>query len=107
MKGGKKRRKRKKRERKEGNRRGGKERGKKRGKSIPLVTCRNQSLFIVKLLHLSYQQDQTHFFFFFFLAALGFHCCAWAFSSCGEQGLLFVAVRGLPIAVAFPVEHGL
>lgn len=32
---------------KEGNRRGGKERGKKRGKSIRLVTCRNQSLFIV------------------------------------------------------------
>ena len=25
---------------------------------------------------------------FFFLAALGLHCCAWAFSSCGEQGLL-------------------
>ena len=22
----------------------------------------------------------------FFLAVLGLHCCAWAFSSCGEQG---------------------
>ena len=31
-----------------------------------------------------------------------------AFSSCKEQGLLFVAVRGLLIAVASPVaEHGL
>ena len=30
-----------------------------------------------------------------FLAVLGFRCCAWAFSSCGEQGLLFVAVHGL------------
>ena len=31
-----------------------------------------------------------------------------AFSSCGEQGLLFVAVRGLLIAVAsLVVEHGL
>ena len=30
------------------------------------------------------------------------------FSSCGEQGLLFVAVRGLLIAVApLVVEHGL
>ena len=31
-----------------------------------------------------------------------------AFSSCGEQGLLFIAVRGLLIAVASLVaEHGL
>ena len=30
---------------------------------------------------------------------LGLHCCARAFSSCGEWGLLFVAVRGLLIAV--------
>ena len=35
-----------------------------------------------------------------FLVALGLRCCAWAFPSCGEQGLLFVAVRGLLIAVA-------
>ena len=33
--------------------------------------------------------------YFSFLAALGLHCCARAFSSCGEWGLLFVAVRGL------------
>ena len=43
-----------------------------------------------------------------FLAALGLHCCMWAFSSCGKRGLLFVAVRGLPIAVASLVaEHRL
>ena len=41
------------------------------------------------------------FFFFFFLDALGLHCCAWAFSSCGEWGLLLVAVRGLLAVVAF------
>ena len=35
-----------------------------------------------------------------FLAALGLCCCAWAFSSCGEQGPLLVAVCGLLIAVA-------
>ena len=31
------------------------------------------------------------------MAALGLRCCAQAFSSCVEQGLLFVAVRGLLI----------
>ena len=47
-------------------------------------------------------------FIFLFLAALGLRCCTWAFSSCGEQGLLFIAVRGLLIAVACLVaEHGL
>ena len=34
------------------------------------------------------------------MAALDFCCCARAFSSCSERGLLFVAVRGLLIAVA-------
>ena len=45
---------------------------------------------------------------FFFLAALGLSFCARAFSSCGEWGLLFVAVHGLLIAVASLVaEHRL
>ena len=45
---------------------------------------------------------------YLFLAALGLRCSARAFSSCGERGLLFVAVRGLLIAVASLVaEHGL
>ena len=43
-----------------------------------------------------------------FLAVLGLRCCTWAFSSCGEWGLLFVVVHGLLIAVAsFVAEHGL
>ena len=47
-------------------------------------------------------------FFFFFLAALGLHCCARAFSICCKQGLLFVMVRRLLIAVASLVaEQGL
>ena len=37
---------------------------------------------------------------FFFLAALGLLCYEWAFSSCGEQELFFVAVRGFLIVVA-------
>ena len=44
----------------------------------------------------------------FILAALGLRCCAQTFSSCNERGLLFLAVRGLLIAVASLVEeHGL
>ena len=36
-----------------------------------------------------------------FLAALGLRCCVRAFSSCGEQGLHFVALRGLLICGGF------
>ena len=50
-------------------------------------------------------------FFFFFnllMAALSLCCCTLAFSSCGERGLLFIAVRGLLTVVAsLVVEHGL
>ena len=35
------------------------------------------------------------FIYFQFLAVLGLCCCTWAFSSCDEQGLLFVAVHDL------------
>ena len=46
---------------------------------------------------------------------LGLCCCVRAFSSCGELGLLFVAVRGLLVAVrglliavtSVVAEHGL
>ena len=48
------------------------------------------------------------YLFNLFLAALGLRCYTQAFSSCGEQGLLFVAVPGLLIVVAsLVVEHGL
>ena len=43
-----------------------------------------------------------------FLAVLGLRCCPRAFSSCSEREQLFIAVRGLLIAVASLVaEHGL
>ena len=52
--------------------------------------------------------DFLFFYFFLFLAELGLCCCTRAFSSCGERGLLFVAVHRLLIAVASLVaEHGL
>ena len=42
------------------------------------------------------------------MAVFSLCCCAQAFSSCGEWGLLFVAVRGLLITVAsLVVDHGL
>ena len=48
------------------------------------------------------------YFIFSFLAVLGLHCCTRAFSRCGKQGLLFIVVRRLLIAVAsLVVEHGL
>ena len=34
------------------------------------------------------------------MAVLGPRCCTRAFSSCSERGLLFVAVRGLLVAVS-------
>ena len=50
----------------------------------------------------------THIYLFVCLAALGLRCCVQAFSSCGEWGLLFIAVRRLLIAVASLVaEHRL
>ena len=48
------------------------------------------------------------YLFYLFLAVLGLCCCVWAFSSCGEGGLLFITVCSLLIAVAsLVVEHGL
>ena len=48
------------------------------------------------------------FIYFIYLAALGLRCCAQAFSGCGEQGLLFIAVHRLLTAVASLVaEHRL
>ena len=44
--------------------------------------------------------ESLHLFIYLFLAALGLRCCAQAFSSCGERGLLFLAVRRLLIMVA-------
>ena len=44
---------------------------------------------------------------FFFLPVLGLRCCTLAFSSCSKRGLLFLAVRGLLIAVASLVGTGL
>ena len=58
--------------------------------------------------HLTMLKSYIVLFIYLFVTAFGLRCCARAFSSCGEPGLLFVAVRGLLIAVAsLVVEHGL
>ena len=63
------------------------------------------------MLHLGNGKNYQEFIYLFvclFMAALVLHCCTQAFSSCGERGLLFIAVRGLVVAVAsLSVEHGL
>ena len=59
---------------------------------------------------LFYQKTFLSFFkiyLFLFLAALGLRCCARAFSSCREHGLLFVAVRGLTAVASLVAEHRL
>ena len=47
-------------------------------------------------------------FIYLFLAVQGLRFCARAFSSCGERGPLFIAVRGpLTVAASLVVEHRL
>ena len=88
---------------------------------IPTVCCQNQEIDVgtiqsTQVQIFGFQRFGGIFFVFFlififliyFLAVLGLRCCTRAFSSCCEQGPLFVAVRGLLIAVApLVAEHGL
>ena len=49
-----------------------------------------------------------YLFIYLFMAVLGLRFCAGAFSSCGERGPLFIAVRGpLTMAVSLVAEHRL
>ena len=51
---------------------------------------------------------QINLFIYLFLAVLGLRFCARAFSSCGERGPLFIAVRGpLTIVASLVAEHRL
>ena len=61
--------------------------------------------FHICILYILFKKNK---FIYLSSAALGLRCCTRALSSCGERGLLFVAVRGLLMAVAsLAVEHGL
>ena len=46
-------------------------------------------------------------FIYFSLTIVSLSCGAWAFSSCNEQGLLFVAMHGLLLVVISLVKHQL
>ena len=55
-----------------------------------------------------YQFFKNKNFSYLYVAALDLYCFVRAFSSCGDQGLLFIVVHGLLIAVAsFVGEHEL
>ena len=56
---------------------------------------------------LSYpMRDSLHIYIMYLLVVLGLQCCMQTFSNCGEQGLLFIVLNGLCIAVASLVsEH--
>ena len=70
----------------------------------PLGIENSYSLGLISDTKTYWQLSLTHNFFF--LAALGLRCCTWAFSSCSEQGLFFVAGHGLLIAVVpLVAEH--
>ena len=70
--------------------------------------CHLQIVKVLLLLLFFYFLNLFIYLIYLFLAALGLRCCAQAFSSCGERGLLFIAVRGFLITVAsLVVEHGL
>ena len=48
------------------------------------------------------------FFIYLFLVVLGLRFCVRAFSSCGERGPLFIAVRGpLTVVASLVAEHKL
>ena len=65
-------------------------------------------LLIYFLLNLFFSFFKKNIYIYLFLAVLGLHCCMWAFSTCSDWGLLFIAVYGLLIVVAFLVaEHTL
>ena len=51
---------------------------------------------------------KIYLFIYLFLAGFGLHFCVRAFSSCGERGPLFIAVRGpLTVAASLVAEHRL
>ena len=81
--------------------------GQEFGARVSWVFCSEFHHAEIKVLSRAVVSSEFFFFFFFFkiyliyfLAVLGLCCCMRAFSSCGKQGLLFVAVPWLFILVA-------
>ena len=77
-----------------------------------VLTMNSVSSMWVQLLRCCFLWAELFFFLnkfiYLFLAVLGLRFCARDFSSCGEQGPLFIAVRGpLTIAASLVAEHRL
>ena len=71
----------------------------------PLIITQYPSLSLVTFFFL---KIYLFIYLFLFLAVLGLRFCVRAFSSCGERGPLFIAVRGpLTIAASLVAEHRL
>ena len=94
---------------------GGKTAWQKEGNRYIITTFTQFLLWVrcyLRLCHLLFHRmrffKNVFIFIYLSLAALGLHCCARAFSSCSELGLLLVVVCRLLTAVASLVaEHGL
>ena len=72
----------------------------------PLLFFRESLVFLFLFLFLFFKF--TYLFIYLFLAVLGLRFCARAFSSCGEWGPLFIAVRGpLTVVASLVAEHRL
>ena len=66
------------------------------------------SLNCLKIFYIFIRKFFFYKFIYLFLAVLGLRFCARAFSSCGERGPLFIAVRGpLTIAASLVAGHRL
>ena len=62
----------------------------------------------ITVYHIEYFLSSYFVFIYLFLAVLGLRFCARAFSSSGERGPLFIAVRGPLTVAASPIaEHRL
>ena len=60
------------------------------------------------IFHFLLKKKKIELFIYLFGSLLGLRCCVQAFSSCGEQGIVFVVVSRLLIAVSFlAMELGL
>ena len=53
------------------------------------------------------EQTEMENYFFLFLVALGFHCCARAFSSCNECWLVFLSPLQWLLLGTQALAHGL
>ena len=73
-------------------------------KCFPTSLLCSQSNHMMDINHKSASSPFKKIFIDLFLAALGLRCCAQAFPSCREQGLLCVVARRLLLAVASPLS---